>query len=126
MCGIVVSIAIKGAEDVGMNKSEGWDVWETLVRLNTPRGEPSFTSPPIPHDFFHLRILTEYAYIGPDYQQTVTLEVSSHLNMKMFASVLHLRGGQITKQPHVAPSTGDMFCWNGEVGSVFPIRLYEA
>ena len=47
MCGIVVSVAIKGAEEAGMNTSEGRDVWETLVRLNTPRGAPSFASPPI-------------------------------------------------------------------------------
>jgi hypothetical protein len=46
--------------------------------------------------------------------------------MKMFASVLHLRGGQITKQPHVDLSTGDVFCWNGEVGLVFLIRLDDA
>ena len=44
MCGIVVSVAIKGVEDVGMNTGEGRDVWETLVTLNTPRGAPSFTS----------------------------------------------------------------------------------
>ena len=37
----------------------------------------------------------------------------------MFASVLHLRGGQVTEQPHVDPTTGDILCWNGEVGFVF-------
>ena len=41
----------------------------------------------------------------------------------MFASVLHLRGGQVTEQPHVDPITGDILCWNGEVGFVFLIGL---
>jgi len=41
----------------------------------------------------------------------------------MFASVLHLRGGQVTEQPHVDPVTGDILCWNGEVGFVFLIGL---
>lgn len=41
----------------------------------------------------------------------------------MFASVLHLRGGQVTKQPHVDPASGDIFCWNGEVGLVFDLGL---
>ena len=36
----------------------------------------------------------------------------------MFASVLHLRGSQVTRQPHVDNATGDIFCWNGEVGLV--------
>ena len=38
MCGIVVSIAVKGAGDAGTDTGEGGDVWETLVRLNTARG----------------------------------------------------------------------------------------
>lgn len=82
-------------------------------------------SPPILHDLCDLTILSEYAYayIGPDYQQTVTLEVSPQLNIKMFASVLHLRGAQVTKQPHVDIATGDIFCWNGEVGLFFLIAL---
>jgi len=120
MCGIVVSVAVKGAEEAVINTAEGLDVWETLVTLNTPRGALLF---PIPHNFCHLRILTEYLYIGPDYQHTVTLEVSPHINVRMFASVLHLRGGQVTKQPHVDPATGDIFCWNGEVSFVFLIEL---
>lgn len=48
MCGIVVSVAIKGAEDAGINTSKGRDIWETLVGLNTPRGAPLFTFAPDP------------------------------------------------------------------------------
>ena len=48
MCGIVVSVAIKGAEDARRNTDEGRDIWETLVRLNTPRGAPPFTLAPDP------------------------------------------------------------------------------
>lgn len=43
MCGIVVSVAIQGVEDAEINTNEGRDVWETLVRLNTPRGAAPFT-----------------------------------------------------------------------------------
>lgn len=84
------------------------------------RDSPSF---PIPRPFCHSGILTEYVYIGPDYQHTVTLEVSPHINLRMFASVLHIRGGQVTKQPHVGPTSGDIFCWNGEVCFVFLLAL---
>ncbi len=48
MCGIVVSVAIKVAEDAEIPTNEGRDVWETLVRLNTPRGAPPFTFVPDP------------------------------------------------------------------------------
>ena len=120
MCGIVVSIAQGGTGDAGTNTNEGNDLWETLVGLNTPRGAPRFTFVPDP---CHPRILTKYVYLGPDYQGTVKLEVSPHVNLRMFASVLHLRGGQVTKQPHVDPTTGDVFCWNGEVGFVLLVGL---
>jgi hypothetical protein len=75
------------------------------------------------HSFHHLIKLIEYVYIGPDYQDTVTLKVSPHISLRMFASVLHLRGGQVTMQPHVSPTTGDVLCWNGEVGFVVLIEL---
>ena len=46
MCGIVVSVAIKEPGEAGANTSKENDVWETLVRLNTPRGARRFTSVP--------------------------------------------------------------------------------
>jgi hypothetical protein len=48
MCGIVVSIAVKGTGDAGTDTGEGDDVWETLVRLNTARGGPRLAFFPDP------------------------------------------------------------------------------
>lgn len=48
---------------------------------------------------------------GPDSFQTVSLPNSS---VTFVASVLHMQGTEISRQPLVSPN-GDVFLWNGEV-----------
>jgi hypothetical protein len=48
MCGIVVSVAMKGTDGTATNTIKKKDVWKTLVRLNTPRGAPRVTFVPDP------------------------------------------------------------------------------
>ncbi|OAV96015.1 hypothetical protein, variant [Puccinia triticina 1-1 BBBD Race 1] len=57
---------------------------------------------------------------GPDFQTQTSRVVSSasaHLDIeiKFFASVLHLRGLSLTQQPIRAPETENLLLWNGEV-----------
>ncbi|KAI3657068.1 hypothetical protein MP638_000006 [Amoeboaphelidium occidentale] len=43
------------------------------------------------------------------------------IQLEVFASVLHMRGSQNVQQPLIDQSTGDAFCWNGEVFSGFDL-----
>lgn len=56
--------------------------------------------------------------IGPDYSgsHTIVVEVDSgiSLELRFHATVLHMRGDQLTRQPFVSKD-GDVFLWNGEV-----------
>ncbi|KAK4050760.1 hypothetical protein OIO90_004982 [Microbotryomycetes sp. JL221] len=55
---------------------------------------------------------------GPDSSQTIIKRLQSksglEWEMRFFASVLHMRGHTLTKQPFTSDN-GDVFVWNGEV-----------
>ncbi|KAA1128679.1 hypothetical protein PGTUg99_023814 [Puccinia graminis f. sp. tritici] len=67
---------------------------------------------------------------GPDFQAQETRvisDASAHLDIeiKFFASVLHLRGLALTQQPISAPDTGNLLLWNGEVFDGLPLSDVE-
>lgn len=60
---------------------------------------------------------------GPDSFGEYTIEDS---NVHFAASVLRMRGSDVTPQPLISPS-GDVFAWNGEVfGGLYVIIIYTS
>ncbi|KAJ2499954.1 hypothetical protein GGH96_003137 [Coemansia sp. RSA 1972] len=51
---------------------------------------------------------------GPDAHNEISINVGP-AHIRLGAHVLHLRGPHTQAQPLVAPTTGDILCWNGEV-----------
>lgn len=56
---------------------------------------------------------------GPDASDSLIRHVQvrpkqPHWEMRFHASILHMRGKQVTVQPFTAPN-GDVFLWNGEI-----------
>jgi hypothetical protein len=107
MCGIVVSISEDAFSSFAPN-----DWLQELCTANAKRG-----SPPLSHSFGDF---TNKNTLGPDAQGTVTRIVSTKdarsFVVSFTASVLHLRGDRIIKQPH-ENVLGDVLCWNGEVSA---------
>ncbi|KAK4050812.1 hypothetical protein OIV83_003234 [Microbotryomycetes sp. JL201] len=65
---------------------------------------------------------------GPDAHQTVIKRVKSksglEWEMRFYASVLHMRGNEVTVQPFRADN-GDVFLWNGEVFEGLSVAPHE-
>lgn len=58
---------------------------------------------------------------GPDHSGTFAVDKSdnvSRASLYFFSTVLSLRGGQVTSQPLVDPSSGSVLCWNGEAWKI--------
>ncbi|KAI9738945.1 MAG: hypothetical protein M1818_005259 [Claussenomyces sp. TS43310] len=55
---------------------------------------------------------------GPDHAGIVTAKVNlddgDDTFLSFYSTVLALRGGHVTPQPLIDPSTGSLLCWNGE------------
>ncbi|KAL8940990.1 MAG: hypothetical protein Q9216_002509 [Gyalolechia sp. 2 TL-2023] len=64
---------------------------------------------------------------GPDHFNRVTVKHSSGF-LEFSASVLSLRGVEVTRQPLQDPSSNSIFCWNGEAWKVrnIPIEKNDA
>jgi hypothetical protein len=76
---------------------------------------------------------------GPDHVGAYTVDITAHLsNMRcrllLAASLLQLRGARAVRPPLVAPATGGVLCFNGEIFEGLPVgcgdndgeRLLEA
>jgi asparagine synthetase B (glutamine-hydrolysing) len=58
---------------------------------------------------------------GPDHVAEAVSEINKHgapYYLSFTSTVLALRGGHVTRQPFVDPSTGSIFCWNGEAWKI--------
>jgi asparagine synthetase B (glutamine-hydrolysing) len=65
---------------------------------------------------------------GPDFQAQTTHLIRGDttnvdIEINLFASVLHLRGLILTKQPIRAADTGSLLLWNGEVFDGLEVSL---
>ncbi|KAJ2169877.1 hypothetical protein IW145_000732 [Coemansia sp. RSA 521] len=85
MCGIQVLITQTGD---GADTEKYNEIWANLTATNSRR--------------------------GPDAHNEISVNVGP-ARIKLGAHVLHLRGPHTQAQPLVAPTTGDILCWNGEV-----------
>jgi len=66
---------------------------------------------------------------GPDYAGEYAVDVRNAAGkrvgcLSLYSSVLGLRG-QLTPQPMVAPATGDVLLWNGEIFDGVPVRQFR-
>ncbi|GAA5833927.1 hypothetical protein JCM3766R1_002474 [Sporobolomyces carnicolor] len=62
------------------------------------------------------RLSAAVAQRGPDHAETVVVKAQAgRLELRFHATVLHLRGHQVTRQPFQDALTGDIMCWNGEI-----------
>lgn len=63
--------------------------------------------------------------LGPDFHQSITRQVElrpgSSIELKLRASVLHMRGTTLQPQPFVAEN-GDVLLWNGEIFDGLDVR----
>lgn len=84
--------------------------WQTLTNAVAPRGTLSPTT-------ITCHTLTLYR-TGPDWQASyikhVRVKKKFHFELRFYASILHMRGEQLQRQPFVAPN-GDIFLFSGEV-----------
>ncbi|ORY88988.1 asparagine synthase-domain-containing protein [Leucosporidium creatinivorum] len=69
------------------------ECWRTLIDAVRPRGPDASNS------------LIRHVQVRPK---------QPHWEMRFHASILHMRGKQVTVQPFTAPN-GDVFLWNGEI-----------
>ncbi|GAA5897158.1 putative asparagine synthase [Sporobolomyces salmoneus] len=104
MCGIVLSIRPSSSSQVSSSAN------------------PSTSSIPVDQSTSFDRereweaLTATVADRGPDYSQTLTVEsADSAYTLTFHATVLHLRGEQVTPQPFTNERTGDILCWNGEI-----------
>ncbi|KAG8889849.1 hypothetical protein FRB99_003941, partial [Tulasnella sp. 403] len=80
-----------------------------VVYLSLDPLPPSSDAPPI-----LTALQSSNAVRGPDAQGSLQTQLDSDLTLHAYASVLHLRGSEVTPQPH-RNENGDWFCWNGEI-----------
>ncbi|KAG0273826.1 hypothetical protein BGZ95_010357 [Linnemannia exigua] len=106
MCGILFSI-----QDKNVDPKENYDpTWSTLQELNSRRG-------PSAQDSHSVTISQPSSTSQED-------PMWSNINMTFYGAVLHLRGDQVTRQPHVSP-TGNILLWNGEIFDGIPVDHHE-
>eukprot|EP00158_Paraphelidium_tribonemae_P005652 Partr_v1_DN27445_c3_g2_i1_m71980 putative asparagine synthetase len=59
---------------------------------------------------------------GPDFNARHELQIEGY-TVKVFSSVLHLRGNSMSEQPVISQSHSSILCWNGEAYTYNDIRL---
>jgi len=69
-------------------------------------------------------LIASVASRGPDAQSSHTVSVEG-LPIWFHASVLHLRGDEVTPQPHVATDTRDVLIYNGEIFDGLDVSAHE-
>ncbi|KAF9903904.1 hypothetical protein EC991_003195 [Linnemannia zychae] len=105
MCGILFSI-----QDRNVDPKDNYDpTWSTLQELNSRRGPSAQDS--------HNVSLSQPSNTSQD-------PIWNNINMTFYGAVLHLRGDQVTRQPHVSP-TGNVLLWNGEIFDGIPVDHHE-
>ncbi|KAF9092062.1 hypothetical protein BGX29_010635 [Mortierella sp. GBA35] len=105
MCGILFSI-----QDRNVDPQENFDpTWSTLQELNSRRGPSAQDS--------HNISLAQQSETGLD-------PAWNSLDLTFYGAVLHLRGDQVTRQPHIATS-GNVLIWNGEIFDGIAVDHHE-
>lgn len=112
MCGILFSVRGQGCDNPELR-----ELLEDLKLANAARGLSQSL-------FCFACVYGIYGELGPDAQDSIQFSVSTKddtvLDVRFFGSELRLRGNYPVVQPQRDASTGDVFCWNGEVCSSPP------
>ncbi|KAG0289524.1 hypothetical protein BGZ96_006954 [Linnemannia gamsii] len=107
MCGILFSI-----QDRNVEPTESFaHTWSTLQELNSRRGPSAQNS----HNV---------ALNHPSTDNLDPASWSNNIDMTFYGAVLHLRGDNVTRQPHVS-SKGNVLLWNGEIFDGIAVDHHE-
>lgn len=100
------------------------EVWDTMVDAVSSRGALSSLEISAERKDADVHV----GGVGPDAHRTLIrralVEKTFHFELRFHASVLHMRGPEVTEQPFESPE-GDVLLWNGEIFDGLAVRTFR-